>query len=661
MTVVTDYAAVTPGWVTSTAAELLARAGAVVERIEARNDDELTFESTLGALDDVADTLRNVHGGLAYLGYFHPDEAVRTAAQAVELEKNAFEIDTWARPALYDRVSTYAASADARALTGDRAKLLADTMVGFSQAGHELAPEAQEELGRLRKRNVELSSEFAVNLGHIVDHLDIPREELAGLPDSYLDALEPGDQPGTVRVTTAYPHVFPLLESATNRHWRGEVQRMALSRAAQVNRPLLVEATAVRQRMAELFGDPSWAHHRLRPRMARTPENVAAFYAELVPRLTTAGATQVGAMQDLLAADIAEGRADGDPVLGDHDWRYYDAVQRLSGHGVDPWFVAEHFPLDAVRDGLLELTSEMFGVRYVPSDASVWHPDVTALGVVDATSGEEIATVYLDLFPRDGKFTHAAAFDIVTGRALPDGSYQKPVTAIVANVTAPTADSPSLLTHGEVVTFFHEFGHVLHMSLTEAAFAQHAGAQTEWDFVEAPSQILEHWAWDPGVLGRFAHHHVTGQPLPAGTLAGMVASRTLNSAVKALRQVALGVIDQRLHGPEQPVDHEALLDEADRIALVQRRPGSYFVGQFGHTMGGYDAAYYGYLWSEVYGDDMFSVFADEGVTNPEVGRRYRAAILAKGGSEDGMSLLRGFLGRDPRQDAFLAGKGLTSA
>ena len=199
MPVVTDYTAVTPEWVTSTSAQLLADAGSVVERIESLTDDELTFESTLGALDDVADTLRNVHGGLAYLGYFHPDEAVRTAAQAVELEKNAFEIDTWARPALYDRISSYAGSADAQALTGDRAKLLADTMVGFSQAGHGLAPEAQEELGRLRKRNVELSSEFAVNLGQIVDHLDIPRDELTGLPDSYLDALEAGDEPALAR------------------------------------------------------------------------------------------------------------------------------------------------------------------------------------------------------------------------------------------------------------------------------------------------------------------------------------------------------------------------------------------------------------------------------------------------------------------------------
>jgi Zn-dependent oligopeptidase len=481
------------------------------------------------------------------------------------------------------------------------------------------------------------------------------------MPDTWLDAIEPGDRPGTVRVTTAYPHVFPLLESATSRRWRAAVQTMALSRAAEVNTPLVVEQMAVRRRMAELFGEPSWAHHRLHPRMATSPETVAAFYADLVPRLTVPGERERAGLQALLDADLAAGLADGEPELGDHDWRFYDGRQRQSLHGVDPWLVAEHFPLEAALTGLLDLTGEMFGVRYEPVEASVWHPDVRTLRVVDTGSGEHIATVHLDLFPREGKFSHAAAFEVVNGRLLPDGRYRRPVTAIVANMTPPTADGPSLLTHDEVVTLFHEWGHVLHMSLTEARYVQHAGARTEWDFVEAPSQILEHWAWDPTVLSRFARHHRTGDPLPPELLDGMVAGRNLNQALKALRQVALGLIDQGLHGPHQPFDGEELLDEADRVALVRRRPGTFFIAQFGHTMGGYDAAYYGYLWSEVYGDDMYSVFAHEGVTNPEVGRRYRDAILAKGGSAAGTTLLRGFLGRDPRPDAFLARKGLTAS
>jgi thimet oligopeptidase len=658
MTVVADYSVVTPEWLTATAGRLLAEAAADVERIEALDDDDLTFESTVGAIDALLDIVFRADGGLSFLGHVHPDEAVRTAAQAAEREQSKFVIDTWGRPALYSRIAVYADSADGRALTGERAKLLADTLVRFREAGHQLAPEAKDELGRLSKRAVELSSEFSANLGAITSHLDVPRAELSGMPEAWLDSLGPGDEPGTVRVTSAYPHVFPLLESATSRRWREAVAVMHLSRAVDVNRPLLEEQLVVRQRMAVLFGEASWAHHRLHPRMARTPETVEAFYADLLPRLAVPGERERAILQAMLEADIASGDADGDPVLGDHDWRYYDGRLRQSQHGVDPWVVAEHFPFDAVLAGLLDLTAEMFGIVYEPVELSTWHPDVQGLRIRDAGSGREIATVHLDLFPREGKFSHAAAFEIVTGRLLPDGTYRHPVTAMVTNFTAPTADAPSLLTHLEVITFFHEWGHVLHMSLSEARFAQHAGARTEWDFVEAPSQILEHWAWDPDVLARFARHHVTGEPLPKDLLAGMIAARNLDEALRSLRQVALGVMDQRLHGPDQPVDLEAVLDEGDRIALVRRRPGTFFLAQFGHTMGGYDAAYYGYLWSEVYGADMFSVFEENGVTNPEIGRRYRTAILAKGGSEDGMSLLRGFLGRDPRQDAFLAGKGL---
>ncbi len=659
MTVVTDYSVITPAWVAATAEDLLARAAAVVERIEALSDEEITFDSTLGAIDELMDIVLSMEGGLAFLGYVHPDEQVRSVAQEVERQQSKFAIDTWARPGLWSKVAAYADSSDATGLSGDRAKLLTDTLVRFREAGHQLEPAAKEELAGLLKRSVELSSEFVANLGSITDHLDIPRDELTGMPDTWLDTLEPGDKPGTVRVTTAYPHVFPLLESATSRHWRAAVQTMQLSRAEAVNTPLLVEQMAVRKRMAELFGEPSWAHHRLHPRMASSPETVAAFYADLVPRLTPPGQQERATLQSLLDADRAGGLADGGPELVDHDWRFYDGKHSQSLHGVDPWLVAEYFPLEAVLTGLLDLTGEMFGVRYEPVEVSVWHPDVRSVRVIDTGGDGHIATVHLDLFPRDGKYTHAAAFEIVNGRLLADGSYRRPVTSIVANLTAPTSDGPALLTHDEVTTLFHEWGHVLHMSLTEARYVQQAGARTEWDFVEAPSQILENWAWDPTVLARFARHHRTGEPLPAELLEGMVSRRNLNQALKALRQVSLGLIDRGLHGPDQPFDGEALLDEADRVSLMPRSPGTYSIAQFGHVMSGYDAAYYGYLWSEVYGDDMYSVFAQEGVTNPEVGRRYREAILARGGSADGMTLLRGFLGRDPRQDAFLFRKGLT--
>jgi thimet oligopeptidase len=653
-----DYSVATPDWIRETNAVALARALAAVEAIEALGDDELDLTSTLGAYDAVLGDLQANRGAVAALSYFHPDAEVRDAARAAGAEQSAFEIDLVFRPGLFDRVRAFSETPGATELTGADAKLLEDALRGFRQAGHGLEPAAQEELQRLRQRLSEIEVEFDANIAAVTDHLDIPAADLVGMPESYLASLAPGDEPGTLRVTTAYPHVVPLQESASDRRWRRNVQLMFDSRASEANTPLLLEALELRFRIAQLFGEQSWAHHRLHGRMAATPEAVAEFYDQLVPRLTVAGEAERARLQELLDADLASGAAGGDPTLAIYDWRFYDTRLRQTSYGVDPWAVAEYLPLDAVLAGLLELTAEMFGITFTEVEFEAWHPDVVTLAISETATGELLAHAHLDLHPREGKFTHAAAFDIVPGRLLPDGTYQRPVSAILANMTAPSDDRPALLAHSEIVTLFHEFGHVLHQTLTTARYAAHSGTSVQADFVEAPSQIMEHWAWTPEVLARFARHYTTGEPLPDELLAGMIAAKQLNVAIRALTQVAYGSLDQRLHGPDQPVDVDVVIEETSAAALFPRLPGTRYAASFGHLLGGYDAGYYGYLWSEVYGDDMFSEFVRRGVTNPEVGRHYRDAVLAPGGAVDGMDLLRGFLGREPRQDAFLADKGL---
>src|SRR5690606_9066430 len=246
----------------------------------------------------------------------------------------------------------------------------------------------------------------------------------------------------------------------------------------------------------------------------------------------------------------------------------------------------------------------------------------------------------MDLFPREGKFSHAAAFDLIPGRRLPDGSYQHPESAIVANFTKPSASRPSLLQHSEVETLFHEFGHILHQVLTGAELVRFSGSNTECDFVEAPSQIMEHWTWRPEVLATFARHYETGEVIPEELVKAMVEARNLNIAIHTLRQVQFGLLDLGLHGEGAA---ETDLDEIHRrstaVALLPLHQGTFYPASFGHMLGGYDAGYYGYLWSEVYGDDMFSRFEAEGVTDPGVGADYRRAILEAGGAKDGMDLL----------------------
>ncbi len=296
--------------------------------------------------------------------------------------------------------------------------------------------------------------------------------------------------------------------------------------------------------------------------MAKTPDRVEAMYDELRDPLMDAARTEISVVSALLEADS------GDSVVQQWDWSYYDTVQRKTDFGVDNFEVAKYFPLPAVLDGMFALTSEMFGITFTEiEDFDTWHPDVQLFSIHEADSGEEIARFYLDLFPREGKYGHAAEFPLIRSRVLEDGSYQAPRCAMVANFTKPTASSPSLLQHGEVETLFHEFGHVLHQNLGRTELARFSGTETERDFVEAPSQIMEHWVWRGDVLARFARHYETGEPIPDELVSQLVAARRLNKAMWQLRQMQFGWWDQQIHGgPDRDLD--AIYTEGSQISML---------------------------------------------------------------------------------------------
>jgi thimet oligopeptidase len=297
-------------------------------------------------------------------------------------------------------------------------------------------------------------------------------------------------------------------------------------------------------------------------------------------------------------------------------------------------------------------------VRYEPApEASRWHPDVQAFDIYEADGGEAFARFYMDLFPRPNKYGHAAAFTLRQGRVLADGTYQKPVSAIVANFTKPTAEQPSLLRHSEVEVLFHEFGHILHQTLTRARYGRFSGTATERDFVEAPSQMLEHWVWDAGVLQSFSRHYETGEPLPDALLGAMIEAKNASSGVMALRQLFFANLDFTYHSPGFDGDTTATTERLHEITGFPYTPGTHFQSGFGHLFG-YDAGYYGYLWSQVFGDDMYTRFEEAGPLDTATGLAYRRAVLERGGSRDGAELVREFLGREPNTDAFLRELGL---
>ncbi len=641
-----DYTTVTPESVSAEVESAVALAEELLAAVVA-SQAARTWASTMAPLDRVAAATTIASGRGPFMARVHPDKAVRDAAQAAEERLGKWVSDLAFRRDLYEAVEEYAAAGDAAALEGEDARLLAFARRDFRRAGHALAEEQRAEVHRLRTRLVELGVAFARNIDEYQDALDLTREDLDGLPEDYISRLSPGTAEGTFRVSLDYPDYYPFMDQAHRADLRREMQFKFYNQAREQNLPILEEAIRLRHRIAGIFGLPSWAHYSMEEKMARQPEAVEQFYAGLIPPLTDKSRAE---LDDLQAA------ADGGPVEP-WDFRYLHTAIRRERFGIDPSEVAAYFPLERVLDGMLDLTGEVFGLSYRPLEGvAVWHPDVTAYEIVDRETGRPLATFYVDLFPREGKFGHAAAFDLVPAHEGPEG-YVRPVTAIAANFTKPGPTQPSLLRHDEVVTLFHEFGHVLHNSLGHTRRARFAGFNTEWDFVEAPSQIMEHWCWTPEVLQRFARHHQTGEPIPVDLVRQLAAARDLHVGLLTLRQISFGLLDMAFHGPGEEKDLFAITRETTEVAGFPYHEGTFFPAGFGHLFG-YDAGYYGYLWAKVFGDDMFSRFEAEGVTSRVVGGEYRRKVLERGGSVDAAEILRDFLGRDPSQQAFLRHLGI---
>jgi len=322
--------------------------------------------------------------------------------------------------------------------------------------------------------------------------------------------------------------------------------------------------------------------------------------------------------------------------------------------------VASYFSLDAVMSGLLAICESVFGLRFVESpEARAWHPEVRLYDVRDATRDVRLGWFYTDLHPRPGKFGHAMAWPLrVAGRAS-DGTRDGGISAIIANVPRSTPGSPALLRHDDVVTLFHEFGHVLHEVLGTNRWMGTSMDSLEDDFPEAVSQIMENWAWQPEILTRISRHHETGRPMPAELAARLADSRKVDLGSRYLSSfLAYGDFDLRVHAPE-PVDLDEAMRAADALRLLPSNEGTFWPAAFAHIVGGYDAGYYGYLWSLVYGDDLWSRFESEGVTSPVVGAAYRREILEPGSSRDAEALVEAFLGRPSTNEAFLRRTGLS--
>lgn len=630
--------------------EGLARAAqelAAVRALVSKPDAELTFESTLGGLDRVRTALRAAGDFNGLMAVAHPDRETRERAKACEPRVDKFDTELWLDATVAQVIKRYAAKKES--LRPAQAYLQERVLRDFRRNGLDLDESKRARVRAINERLSVTTQAFDANIAAAKGMLAANPKQLEGLPAEWLAAHKP-QADGTIQVTTDYPDYFPVITYAKDRKFALELYKLFDNRASDKNLVVLDEVLSLRAEKAALLGYKNWADYVIEPRMAKDASTVANFLEGLRTHVKKKGDAE---LKEFRAQWVKLGGKKGDPFYPS-DRLYLEDQVRKAKYGLDSKEVSQYFEVGQVKQGILTLTAAMFGVRYAPLRTATWHPDVEAMQVFDAKTNELLGRFYFDIHPRDDKYKHAAVFSIRDAVTLANGERLVPIAAIECNFPRPAPGAPALMAHHDAVTFFHEFGHVLHHMLSESELSTFSGTAVARDFVESPSQMLEEWAWSKETLDKFAVHHQTKQPLPKKLHDAMLRSRGFGRGLATQRQLFLAALDQAYHTREPGFDTTKVLEEInDAYTPFKYVEGTHFQASFGHLMG-YDAGYYGYQWALSIAQDLFTRFKREGMLNETTARDYRHTILALGGSMDARDLVQKFLGRPPNDAAYRA-------
>ena len=643
------------GEIDQAADEILANKKDAYGKIKAVAAAERTFENTVYALEASNHILWKL-SVLEVITNASPSKEIRDAAQkAIErIEKELVDIEY--DEDIYRAMKEYEACKEGLAESLDVAseKLFSDMMREYKRMGFDLSSEDQARVKENLKRLSELSSEFSKNINEYEDNISVTRDELDGLSEGYVSGLKRDGEKYVVSLD--YPDMNPFMENAKNSGKRKELAEKSMQKGGARNMNILKEVVMLRDANARLLGYDHHGDFRTETRTVKSAEAAFEFMRDMIEKVRAGLAAERGELKALKKTALPN---EGDDIYF-YDTAFLSNELKKEKFSVDEQQMREYFPLETVKRGMFEVYAKLFSVRFERvNDYPAWHEDVESYAVREL-DGSIVSYFMLDLYPREGKYGHAAVFPVIPGHAetMSGEEYVAPVAAMLANFPKPSENTPSLMAHSEVVTFFHEFGHVMHGVMTTARFASQAGTSVAWDFVEAPSQMLENWAWDKEVLKMISSHHETGDALPEAMLENMLRAKNHMIAHWTMRQMVFALYDMRLHtrgiAGELSEEYAVMVAEHMGVKLPEEQK---FLAGWGHLMG-YDAGYYGYMWSEVYAADMFSRFEQEGVLNPHVGMEYRKWILERGSSQDEMSLVDGFLGRKASNEAFLKQMGL---
>jgi thimet oligopeptidase len=587
----------------------------------------------LAAQDAYTASLEDGANRLSFLSAVHADKPVRDAAEACERRWNSFFSSLGQDAALYRAASRVQPADDTER------ELLKTLRQDFQDAGVGLPPAQRARAKRLNDRIADLGQAFERNIRDANLRLAFSEAELQGVPDGVWKTAR-RDAEGRVLLGVDGPTYGPVLQLADSAATRERMWRAKTDEGGARNLQLLAQITRLRRDYAQLFGAASWAEFVTRRRMAETPARAEAFLAEVK------AAVQGRELQELDELRLAKAEHLGQPPdqvrLARWDVGFYTERVRQARYAVDQEAFRAYFPPQQSLQWALRLVERLMGVRYQRlENATAWHPEVQTYAVRDAASGAPLGTLWVDLYPREGKYNHAAVWPLRSASTL---LQRQPQSALVVNFDRQG------LTLGELETLLHELGHAVHNNLSAARHVQQAGTHVLQDFVEAPSQMLEDWVYDRRALQLMAEVCPDCKPVPDDLLAQAVAARRFGQGLLQSRQQLYASYDLALYGP-RPQDPLALWAQMEGATPLGHVAGTMFPAGFAHSAGGYSAAYYGYLWSLVVATDLRTAFAADKL-DPAVGKRYRDSLLSQGSQRPPQQLVRDFLGRDFNAKAF---------
>ena len=650
-----DFAVINEDDIENATEYVLREADLILSEIITVPTAERTFANTLLRLDDLYNIVSRVSSPLELLSSVHPNRKIRDISDESILIIQRYFVELSANEALYEVVDQFSTSKQAHELPINQQRFLESELRDFQHSGLGLSEYDREKLKRIQNRISELSLQFENNISSYSDTLFIPHNMIAGLPDDYKENHLQAD--GKYAIDLSYPSFYPFMEYAESDSLRKLLRYMFLNKGMPQNVSILGEILANRKSLAELLNYPSFSALIIDQGMAKSTEAVWGFEKDLIEKIQPKANWDTKQLLQL-KYDTIEGN---DKTITDWQKDYYENQLLLKKHRVDSEEVKQYFQVDNVIEGLFAISSLLFDIKFREiENPSVWHSGVRMFEMKEKSDNALVGYFYLDLYPREDKYQHAAAFSIVSGKKI-NSDYQHPIACLVCNFPPPGKNTPALLQHEDVETLFHEFGHLLHDMLTTSELYSQSGTSVAMDFVEAPSQMIENWVWNKESLSLFATHYETNEIIPDSLLNRMMKARNIQSGNNLLQQIFYGMLDLTLHGHFDSSNvkstTEIMSELQNSITNYDYIEGTHMQASFDHLLD-YGASYYGYLWSEVFAADMYSTFEKEGVLNQEVGLRFRKTILEKGGTENPMNLVRAFLRRDPNNEAFLKKQGI---